>query len=270
MGHVLALSCAVTYCALAFVSPVAGEEDKRLAAGIQDNSFLIEEAYNQESGVVQHIGAFRLQGRDWTSVFVQEWPIGSQKHQFSYLLRYSSLLVDGERNRGLGDAMLNYRYQALSESEHRPAFAPRVSLILPTGDSNRGLGNGSLGYEINLPLSKIVSDRITVHANAGLSSYFDVMGRSPTSPFLGGSAIYAVTRDFNLMLEVLAEWTESVNEMRKIERETSLTVSPGLRSAFNSSAGQLVLGLATPIRFSKGSTDYGALFYVSFEHSFLK
>lgn len=29
------------------------------AGKIQDNSFLIEEAYNQEDGVVQHISAFQ-------------------------------------------------------------------------------------------------------------------------------------------------------------------------------------------------------------------
>jgi hypothetical protein len=34
---------------------LAEEDDKRPAAAIQDNSFLIEEAYNQEEGVVQHI-----------------------------------------------------------------------------------------------------------------------------------------------------------------------------------------------------------------------
>jgi hypothetical protein len=48
-----------------------------LAKGIQDNSFLIEEAYNQEPGVVQHIGSFRRQGRDRFFTFSQELPLGS-------------------------------------------------------------------------------------------------------------------------------------------------------------------------------------------------
>jgi predicted mannosyl-3-phosphoglycerate phosphatase (HAD superfamily) len=38
--------------------------DDRPAKGIQDNSFLIEEAYNQEAGVVQGIATLRRQGRD--------------------------------------------------------------------------------------------------------------------------------------------------------------------------------------------------------------
>jgi hypothetical protein len=37
------------------ITVVAADENKRPVDGIMDNSFLIEEAYNQEKGVVQHI-----------------------------------------------------------------------------------------------------------------------------------------------------------------------------------------------------------------------
>ena len=40
---------------VAAVGPVAAMAEEPLAKGIQDNSFLVEEAYNQEPGVVQHI-----------------------------------------------------------------------------------------------------------------------------------------------------------------------------------------------------------------------
>ena len=53
-----------------------------LDAQIQDNSFLIEEAYNQEAGVVQHISAFsRAEGGAWLYTFTQEWPLGGIDHQ---------------------------------------------------------------------------------------------------------------------------------------------------------------------------------------------
>lgn len=43
---------------------------------IQDNSFLIEEAYNQERGVVQHIQTFQIMKDDsWIYTFTQEWPV---------------------------------------------------------------------------------------------------------------------------------------------------------------------------------------------------
>ena len=71
------------------VPAVAEDKDPRPAAAIQDNSFLIEEAYNQEAGVVQHIQTLRRIRRDWFYTFTQEWPLGSQAHRFSYTVPYS-------------------------------------------------------------------------------------------------------------------------------------------------------------------------------------
>src|ERR1700751_5429940 len=57
--------------------------------GIQDNSFLVEEAYNQNFGVVQHISSFTRfwDSKDWVYTFTQEWPVpGDVRHQLSYTL----------------------------------------------------------------------------------------------------------------------------------------------------------------------------------------
>lgn len=166
--------------------------------------------------------------------------------------------------------MLNYRWQALFETGLQPAFAPRLSLILPTGDRDKDLGNESLGIQVNLPVSKIVSNRITLHGNAGFTSYADIDDKQPTSFNLGGSMIYAVSRDFNLMLETLGEWNASVNEVSEIENEFTYTISPGFRYAFNFAEGQLVIGAAAPMSFTDGEGDYGAFLYASFEHGFLR
>ena len=250
-------------------SALADVKDQRLAAGIQDNLCLIEEAYNQEQGVVQHINCLERQGKDWFYNFTQEWPMGGQTNQFSYTLPYTWLRSAGPSEQGFGDVMLNYRRQLLYESNSVPAFAPRLSLILPTGDEDRNLGSGSLGYEVMLPVSKIVSNRVTLHGNASVTSYFDVDGQQPTSYLLGGAFVYAVTRDFNLMVESFGEWEESVTDAGNIERETSFTFSPGARYAFNLSAGQLVLAAGAPILLTEGAEpEYGAFFYLSFEHRF--
>jgi hypothetical protein len=250
----------------------ADDKDRRPAAGIQDNSFLIEEAYNQEPGVVQHITTLQRQGRSWFYNFTQEWPLNSQNHQFSYSLPYTWLRSEDQRSHGLGDISLHYRYQARYETNNSPAFAPRLSLIVPTGSRTKGLGDGSFGVEALLPFSKIVSDRVTLHANAGITHLFNVEGHQPTSFLLGGSAIHAVTRDFNFMLEALGEWKQSVNAIQELEREFTFTISPGARYAINlPDNAQLVVGLATPVGFTRGNTpDYGAFLYLSFEHSFLK
>src|ERR1700694_558365 len=76
---------------------------------IQDNSFLLEEAYNQESGVVQHISSFiRSSSGNWTYSFTQEWPLGGIRHQLSYTIPIQHAYPTGT---GLGDIALNYRYQ---------------------------------------------------------------------------------------------------------------------------------------------------------------
>jgi len=103
---------------------------------LQDNSFLIEEAYNQEPGVVQHINSVlydRASG-GWLANFTQEWPLGGQRHQLSCSVPFSWL---GDGGRGPGDVLLNYRYQLLTEQGRRPAGAHgaayRNRAIFPPG-----------------------------------------------------------------------------------------------------------------------------------------
>jgi hypothetical protein len=253
-----------------------------VAKGIQDNSFLVEEAYNQEPGVVQHIfnlPVFFSHGqKEITPSFTQEWPVFSQTHQFSYTIPYAFT----ENENGVEDIRLNYRLQALMESERTPAFAPRFSFVLPTGDADKGFGHDRLGYEINLPFSKIVSDRVTLHFNAGGSLFPDVKDHDLWNYNLGASAIYAVSRDFNLMLESIANWEEDVDTpavagsakaglARGIDRSTTALISPGARYAFNLPNDlQIVAGAAVPIGLTSDSPDWGLFFYLSFEHPFVR
>src|SRR5436190_17719788 len=81
------------------------------AAPIKDNSFLVEEAYNQERGVVQHIGVFRADRtlHNGTFIFTQEWPFVSNRHQLSYSLPVSRV----SQRLQLENILLNYRYQLL-------------------------------------------------------------------------------------------------------------------------------------------------------------
>src|SRR5215211_6166922 len=248
-----------------------------LAKGIQDNSFFIEEAYNQEPGVVQHIFNvpidFTNGSREIAPSFTQEWPVFSQIHQFSYTIPYTFT----EDANGVEDMRLNYRLQALMENKYTPAFAPRLSLVLPTGDQEKGFGVGVVGYEFNLPFSKVVSDRWTLHFNAGMSVFPNAhQNHDLTNYNVGASAIYAVTRDFNLMLETVVGWNEDISEgafafEETVERGTTAIISPGARYAFNlPNDAQLVIGVALPIGLTSDSADWGMFFYCSFEHAFLR
>ena len=50
----------------------------------------------------------------------------------------------------LANVALNYRLQALEETDRLPAFAPRVSLLLPTGSEDKGAGAGVVQHILNL------------------------------------------------------------------------------------------------------------------------
>ena len=260
-------------CLLVVVTTSIASEP--LAKGIQDNSFFIEEAYNQEPGVVQHILNvpinFTNGSHETAPSLTQEWPVFSQTHQFSCTIPY----VFTENDNGMADMHLNYRLQALMEDEYTPAFAPRLSLVLPTGDQDEGLGTGVVGYETNLPFSKIIGDRWTLHFNAGMSVFPNVRDQHLTNYNLGASAIYAISRDFNLMLEAVAGWNEDIAEgafapEEAVDRTTTAIISPGARYAFNlPNDAQLVFGAAVPIGLTSDSPDWGLFFYCSFEHPFI-
>jgi hypothetical protein len=255
---------------------------ERNVDGIRDNSFLVEEAYNQEPGVVQHIfnAVYSAEkssgsgGSRWDFLFTQEWPLFSMAHQLSYTVPYGIVRESGDSKSGVGDVLLNYRYQAWFDEKTLGAFAPRFSLVLPTGDEDRGFGEDTLGYQVNLPFSSAIGKDWFVHLNAGATFLPDAAsanGRDLQHFNLGGSAIYAATRDVHFLVEWLGNWNESLNSSGRARHEFSSVVSPGVRKAFNWSSGtQLVVGIAAPIGLTASAPDYGAFLDFSFEHAFLK
>ncbi|MBN2577554.1 MAG: hypothetical protein JXB10_01000 [Pirellulales bacterium] len=274
------------------ITPVVGFAQNEEEVSILDNSFFIEEAYNQEPGVIQHI--FNLMPawehgvnaqRDVNFLFTQEWPIFSQRHQFSYsipLQRYDQEPPGGSQQAGgLGDIFLNYRYQLLNDlNGDYIACAPRASLILPSGDPVKGLGNGVLGYEIAFPVSKTL-ERWELNFNAGLTKVPGAKGVvDPDLPFagtnldgnhVGGSAVYFLRPNFHLMLEHLSIWTDELNFDGTKDNQYLSFVLPGFRWApYTEGETQWVLGLGLPLGLSDETPDVGIFFYMSFEHRFCK
>ena len=236
---------------------------------ITDNSFFVEEAFNQESGVVQNIfGIYAPGDGSWVSSFTQEWPIRVHAHQFSYTVA----LARADRTAGVGDVLLNYRFQVWDESARRPAFSPRVSLVLPTGDAIRGRGNGSMGWDVNLPLSKQFRD-LYLHWNAGFTSLPSAEGVSGTynlfTPRVAASGIWRVRPMFNLMLESVFAWPEEITGATT-DRHYATTVIPGFRTGWNTGEAQTIVGVGIPVSFSSGSTDTGVFGYFSYELPFTR
>lgn len=261
---------ALSHAAVAQVPP---SQSSAWPEAIEDNSFLIEEAYNQEPGVVQFISAaVRAQPEgDWLATFTNEWPAPGEAHQLSFTVPYT--FGSDRHPTSAGDILLNYRYQALYEESDGVAFAPRLTVSLPTGDRADGLGMGVTGYQTELPFSKRLTRGLAAHLNLGAAywpgvdaSTADQPGRRATEWLLneGLSAIWLISPRCNLMLEAVAYQSRAPAGGATAWTHQAL-VSPGLRYAFNLPAGQLVVGAAAPIGVTASSPDPSVLLYLSWE-----
>lgn len=235
---------------------------------IVDNSFLVEEAFNQDRGVVQNIVGFLQIGSGWQFSYTQEWPIGSIRHQFSY----SVPALNGGGYTGVGDVLINYRLQVLEEGPGRPAFAPRASVILPTGDPNHGTGEGVVGWQFNLPFSKQCGD-LYFHWNGGVTIVpreHSATGTTATltSPSLAGSVIWRARPMINVLLENVWQRTAQFDAAGATSRVESYTLSPGVRGGWNIRDAQLVIGVAAPVVWTSHRTQVGGFLYFSYELPF--
>lgn len=245
---------------------------------IQDNSFLVEEAYNQETGVVQHISTFTRyqESKDWLYTFTQEWPVGGITHQLSYTLPWQRLGASLDGKQGFGDVALNYRYQLLGDGDAKVAMAPRLSVLLPTGDEKKGYGRGATGIQVMLPVSWVMTDSLVSHWNIGATRTPNAKnpdGEKATTQDLafGQSFIWLANPRFNVMLEYVHTRSQAVVGPNRTELQTSTYLSPGIRWAYNFPSGlQIVPGIAVPIGVGASRGEKAIFLYLSFEHPFTK
>ena len=243
---------------------------------IQDNSFLIEEAYNQEAGVVQHINLLRSNWHtgEWSATFTQEWPIGGVSNQLSYTIPYQRLDAETGTFTGLGDVLLNYRYQLVGNGEARVAVAPRLTLSLPTGNAQKGLGRGSASVQAAIPVSVVLGPDWVAHGNVGATwtpSQEDTRGDRAVvfGEYVGGSVIWLGGGHVNGMLEIIWSNDPVAVGPGRTQGEPSFFVSPGVRWAYDFPSGlQIVPGIGVPIGVGPSRGQYGVLLYLSFEHPF--
>ena len=261
----LPVALAAVLCFAAPLGAQGGAEEFPL----RDNSFFIEEAFNQEPGKVQtKLRFFRVE-EDPELWIGQEWPLGSRRHQLSYYLPF---VTDPES--GLfeySDVRLTYGLQALEEGPGRPAFAPRLTAILPTAREEDEQGRGTPGLEVLLPASKRFGD-LYLHANLGAAQRFGVDAGTGEetlfTPFVGGSAVVQVSPGLNLLLETRADFQQQVTGAGTTGRETRWLLNPGVRFGRQFGENQLVAGAAAPMGLAGPLREVGFFGYVSYELSF--
>jgi hypothetical protein len=275
------LSALVASLILASLPSGAFAFNNQPVAKIEDNSFLIEEAYNQDEGIVHTVQNFFIwDDRSWNYLFTQEWPVPNVTNQLSFSVPVNH--DDESSVTGLGDMALNYRYQALL---HRPiaeaqgfelSIAPRLSLVLPTGSVEKGFGRNSVGIQIGIPVSIDLGDHWTTNINVG--GTFTPKSEYPVGPranaydfYCGENLIFLPHRNINFLVEVVYynfDWYRSDNSRY---RQQNLYINPAVRGAINFKNGfQIVPGLSVPIGVGPSLDDYSLFFYLSIEGPFWK
>ena len=272
----LALVVALAAASLVGAGATAAQDTTARAKPIEDNSFLIEEAYNQEHRVVQDINTFMraTTGRAWAYTFTQEWPVPGQRHQLSYTIPLVQPEAGGASSRGIGDIAVNYRYQLRGMHEERVAIAPRLTVLLPTGSFVTGTGVGGAGVQVNLPMSVALAPSLVTHLNAGatVTPRARIAGSDrmrTTSWNAGESLIWLLSHRVNAMLEASWANVETIEGPHATVRTSQLLLSPGVRWSYDLANGaQIVPGIAVPLGVGPSSGSRWLFLYFSVEHPF--
>lgn len=255
-------------CAMALFSFCAfakEEEPRKELERIRDNLLLLEEAYNQEPGVIQHIFVGFLRPKKnipWSLSFSQEWPVPTETHQLSYTFLGGK--DEDTKKLYIEDIMLNYRYQAVLTK--CCAFAPRFSLVFPT--STLRDATNVLGMEIGLPFSAEIGRYFALHVNAGTTVRFgavkeDCKRRNDIEIFAGIAPVLQPFSFLNFLIEVFHRY-DVRNDFHTV------IISPEVRFALDFHLGslQIVPALGAPMEVVNTEDGFkpGIFLYLSFEH----
>ena len=254
----------------------------------EDNSFLIEEAINQEKGVMQYSSNFyfdKIEGGNFLYSFTQEIPITHLRHQLNYSLFYHVLNqpTANEKSNGFGDLNIGYHYMATGKNDWA-MVVPGFTLIVPTGNSGTGLGAGGWGGQLSLAVTKRLSHKIVTHYNLGYTfiSQADryssatagnsvlILEKDIQHKNIGASVIWYQARKFNWLLEYTSYFLAKLKDDGSVTQNHQLTLNPGFRFAIDHNFTQIVPGVSAPFIFMDGKFDrVGLFFYLSFEPQYL-
>lgn len=245
----------------------AGQDSPLVPPPIRDNSFFVEEGYNQEAGVVQHVITLHAAG-ETVAGLTGEYPLGGEDHQLSITIPVRTGEPPGRV--GIGDVVVGYRYRLLGP-EGGIAVASRVSVALPTRSGGPGLGPAEPGVEVNLPASVDLARPLVLHANLG-GALLRMSGDDGGSPgwvtsLQGAVSCVVLLHDrLNLMCEGVVRLPGGRREDGSVRHTAEFLLSPGIRGAVDIGAVQIVPGVALPVRFAGSERQAGLFAYLSVEH----
>jgi hypothetical protein len=249
---------------------------------IEDNSMLIDEAFNQSHRSLQHITNLSFNKEIATYNYSVEVPLKNEKHQLSFSFNYGSIKKQNiaTQETGLGDALISYR-PLLFGKNSQALVVPRISLVIPSGNAFKGLGAGGWGSEFALAISKRIIPSVVTHYNIGYrwiwqADYYAFSNdgrpvkseRDCTTKTFGMSAVWLLRPQINLLVEYVINATRNYQTTTWVNSTNSI-INPGIRCAITSGKMQIVPGFGLPLNFTGNRfSGAGAIFYISIEHDY--
>jgi hypothetical protein len=251
------------------------EDENPLERFLQSNGLLVETAYHQEAGEVQHAVSVSRSSKDgWASVVSQEWPVFGEKHQVTFSLPAEVFLKRPDGIRGVGDLTLEYSYFLVGDNKSKITVSPGVGFSIPTGSVAKGLGAGGAGVSVKLPISVMLSKRFASNSNVELG-YVSRAKNAEGDRFrlwnyeVGQSFVWFVRPKFNVLVEAIWDRSKAANRDSFREIENEIFVSPGVRWAHVFHNGlSIIPGVATPLGLGPSRGDHRIFFYLAIEHPF--
>jgi uncharacterized protein DUF3187 len=132
---------------------------------------------------------------------------------------------------GLGDSMLQFKYQVVRETSHIPAVAIRTAIKFPTGNQSEFFGSGSPDFGLGVAIEKALGSRWVMHGNLN--------GVAPTGR-IAGFALYPT-----IMGMAAAEylWLENLSLTVQFDYYTTPFRNVGLE-VFDKGVSELVAGFS--------------------------
>lgn len=135
-------------------------------------------------------------------------------YEFDYSFRYNNrnLIEKKHSTQGIGDMVLNAKYQLLKEGSFLPNLSLRSAVKFPTADKDDLLGSGEFDYGIGILVDKGLSDRFFLYKGANVifidkPGFFKELGIDKEY-FSGMFAIeYLFTKKFSFVTQVSGNTT---------------------------------------------------------------
>ncbi|MBB4637330.1 hypothetical protein FHS01_003366 [Longimicrobium terrae] len=225
----------------------ARKEDEEFQ--IEVSGLWVEEAYNQEAGVLQQTVRGAAGEDGWTVEVEQEWPILSERHQLSLEVEAGG---DGVEAVGAG-----YRLLVLGGDDEPLTLSPGIAVEYP-------MDSGDVEFQALLPLAVQVAENWTANALGAVN--LTVEEEEKREWFAGGSLFWRARPYANLIVE--AVYTRGDSPFPGDGQVESAYVLPGVQVAVPVGGLHLVPGVGVPVGFGPSRGRAGVMLYLSTEVGF--